>query len=424
MVSRGHVPGPNTAKQMRHVAFGASPANLADVAGISVTGRFHLRETSMSLARLFIGAIAAAGIAVTVWGADDAATPAAGNIKDDVTHITINAHNMTPKETFDEIARQAHVEFGDNNNVFNQTNRNFFGRQVKKTIDVDLTDRPFWSAVMEICDQCNLSVQPSYNNGDQRIMLYNGGKQGKPPTFEKDGFLVQAMSFNRQQSINYANPSQTMNNCGIQVAVYADPALKVASFDQNVKTDAAVDDAGNSWMPDGNQPRFGGAQQKSLMYNCQAPLKFPDNAGKKLTSLKFTMSMKVSDETDSLTVDKPLEAEETTKELGDVTVTFHSLKKTGNGYELKITMSIPDNQQPGNMFTLAQGGKLTDENGKSYSNFGGGGGGSNRKLEYTINYGFNGGGTPPGDPVKWVLEVPTKTHDLTVPVEFTDMPLP
>jgi hypothetical protein len=207
---------------------------------------------------------------------------------------------------------------------------------------------------------------------------------------------------------------------------FIDPALKVVSFDQNVKTDSAVDDAGNSWAPDQNNQRvyYGGNNQKSLMYQCQVPLKFPDNAGKKLTSLKFTISMKVGDESDSLSVDKPLEAEETSKELGDLTVTFRSLKKNANGYELKIGMSTA-NQNTNNLFTLAQTAKLTDANGKSYNNFGGGGGGSNNKLEYTINYGVNGNpNNAPGEPVKWVLEVPTKTHEMQLPVEFSDLPLP
>jgi hypothetical protein len=411
--------GPPLAFTRPRVNLRASGGQLSNFA-FCLTGRF------MKLTRFIIGTIAAAGIAVSGFAADDPATPpVASNIKDGVTHITINAHNMTPKETFDEIAKQAHVEFGDNNNVFGNLNqRNWAGREVAKTIDVDLTDRPFWPAVMEICDQCGLSIQPGYNNNDRRIMLYNGGQRGKPPTFEKDGFVVEALSFNRQQNVDYALSNQSANSCGVRIAVFVDPALKVASFDENIKIDSAVDDAGNSWAPDGNQPRYGAAQSRALAFDCQVPLKFADNAGKKLTSLKFTMSMQASDETDALTVDKPLEAEETSKELGDVTVTFHSLKKSGNGYELKIGMSTGNNSPVNNLFNLAQTGKLTDENGKSYGSFGGGGGGSNNKVEYTFNYGVNGGGTAPGEPVKWVLEVPTKTHEMKVPVEFSDLPLP
>ena len=53
-----------------------------------------------------------------------------------------------------------------------------------------------------------------------------------------------------------------------------------------------------------------------------------------------------------------------------------------------------------------------------------GNGNGRQKAEYTYTYSFNGQGTQPGEPTKWVIEIPTKTHELKVPVEFTDMALP
>ncbi len=62
-----------------------------------------------------------------------------------------------------------------------------------------------------------------------------------------------------------------------------------------------------------------------------------------------------------------------------------------------------------------------------------GGGGGNGIFEYTMIYSTspNGAGmrmknekVATGVPAKWVLEVPTKSHLIKLPVEFKDLALP
>jgi hypothetical protein len=243
------------------------------------------------------------------------------------------------------------------------------------------------------------------------------------------GVMVQAQSFSRQQTVTYGNQQQMgQNSCSLSVFVYVDPSLAVQSLSQNLKADEAVDDLGNSMLPDkGNNMFYGGMPQRSLVYQCQVPLKYPEKAGKKIADVKFNINMRVGSRMDSLSVDKPLEAAETSKEFGETTIDFQSAKKTANGYEVKV--SISQDQNGGNPWGLLQTAQLLDEKGRAFQyGGGGGGGGDNGMAEFTMNYMTNGGGggdaRPTGTPAKWIIEMPTDTHSVKIPVEFKDLALP
>ena len=190
-----------------------------------------------------------------------------------------------------------------------------------------------------------------------------------------------------------------------------------------------MDDAGHSMLPDGsNRVFYGGGQQPSLIYNGNVPLKYPDNPGKKIADLKCTLQARGSDKVDTMTVDKPLTADESSKAFGSISINFHSLKKTGDGnYALKLSVSRDDPENGGNDWPLLQRGQLTDENGRPFNYAGGGGGGNDGtgSATYTVNYNsFNGGGGAPGEPAKWVIELPANSHAIRVPLEFHDLALP
>lgn len=260
-----------------------------------------------------------------------------------------------PQDVFDELGKQSGVKFSTNGNLWEQ-------ESMSAENDIDLTNRPFWSAVNQVCGLWNITPQMNYgmNNGSKRIMLQQvygnnaptgEGQKSKVPTFESEGFVVQAVSFNRQQSINYAAREQSQNFCSLQLMVFVDPSLHLLSFNQSARATEAVDDAGNSMVPDQrNNSFYGGSGQSSLIYSITVPLKFPDAPGKKISRLKCVLAMRGSDSVDTMTVDKPLEAPESTKAFGDISVTFHSIKKSSNGYELKIGVTNDGDNQGGNNF--------------------------------------------------------------------------
>jgi hypothetical protein len=366
--------------------------------------------------------LAACLLAVRTWAQDAAATQPGPAV------VNIHMKQALAEDVFDELAKQGGIKFSTNGgNLWEQD-------AMQSGIDIDLTNRSFWSATLECCDLWNLSIQPNYNNNGagRRVMLQQLGprrRQGKLPVCESQGFVVQAVAFNRQQTVNYTSPDNNQNYCSVQLTVYVDPSIHLQSLNQTVKADEAVDDGGHSMLPDANNNMFyGGGQAASLIYNCNVPLKYPDNAGKKIADLKCTLQMRGSDKAETMTVDKPLTADESTKSFGALSITFQSLKKTGGGnYELKLSVSRDDPNGGGNDWNLLQNGQLTDEKGRLFSYAGGGGGGNdgNGNASYTINYNsFNGGETAHGEPAKWAIELPANAHTIKVPLEFKDLALP
>ena len=351
-----------------------------------------------------------------------------------VTLINIHMKGALPEDIFTELAKQGGVKFNNNGNLWEQD-------AMQTPVDVDITDKPFWPAMRQVCSLTGVSPQPNYgmNNGSaKRIQLdhFQGIQEhdwDSLPTVETPSVMVQARSFNRQQNVDYGKQQGNMPNyCSLQLFVYIDPSLPLQSFNQNVKADEAVDDAGNSMLPESkNQMFFGGMQQmRSLIYQCQVPLRYPENAGKKIAHIKFTLNMRAGTKMESLSVEKPLEAAESTKVFGDTTIVFESAKKSDAGYEVKV--GVARDQNGGNDWGMLQTAQLLDEKGRPFGYRGGGGGGSgdNGVTEYTINYGNNGNGNGSDSagasavPAKWVIEMATETHAVKVPVEFKDLRLP
>ncbi len=331
-----------------------------------------------------------------------------------------------PEDVFAELGKQAGIHFTPNNQNMWES------ESLQNGIDIDFTNKPFWSAVREACGLWSISPQPNYNNTPKHITIGQAQSDrawDSLPAYESMGCFVQAVSFTRVQTVSYGGQGPvTSNNCNLQLKVYLDPALRVQSFNPTARVREATDDAGHSMvLPPDNNRNYNGGQQRSLIYECNVPLKYPDNAGKKIANLKFDIPLRASTKGETLSVDKPLEATETEKAFGDITVIFQSLKKNPNGYyEAKVAIERTDDDNMNNdMWSLMQIAQLVDAKGRPFQYAGGGGGGgSNGHFEFNINYSNNGGNEKRGDPVKWSIELPLQPKPMKIPVEFKDLALP
>jgi hypothetical protein len=352
-----------------------------------------------------------------------AAPPVAPTTRPGVTLINLHLKQAVPEDVFNDLARQGGVRFSTNGNLWEQD-----AMQVAK--DVDFTDRPFWSAVWQACGLWNLSIQQNYaNNSVRHIMLFStgqrpGGDQRKLPVYETDGFVIQALNFTRQQTVNYAQPGSFSGFCTVQLRVYVDPALRVQSFNSTARTDQAADDAGNSMRPDANNHTdfVPSDMPRSLLFDCAVPLKYPANPGKKLAHLNGTLQLRVADKMDSLTIDNPLQAAQSSKTIGNVTATFFSLKKIAEtNYQLDVSLFGNALGGEASWLLLQNNEQLLDDKGRQFTYVGG----NSSWNRYTINYTRTPAQNAPiGDPAKWTIELPSKVHTIRVPFEFTDLPLP
>ncbi|HEV7302100.1 MAG TPA: hypothetical protein VGN72_22375 [Tepidisphaeraceae bacterium] len=357
------------------------------------------------------------------------------------TLVSFSGEDVLAEEAFLAIGKQAGVRFAT------QPNNLWDSEDLTIPMSVDLKDRPFWSAVRALCADADVQPNQNYGGGgpnaarrvtltQQNMMGHNNRTAVKPwtelPTFEVDGFLVQAIAFNRQQSINYQVPEQGHNMCSVQLTAYVDPAIRVASFNGAARVEEAIDDNGNSMVIDdkSRNVQYGSNNQRGLTYQVHVPLKYPTaNPGKKIAKLRCTLILRGGDKMDTLAVDKPLEAAKVSKAFGDMTITFHELKKMPSAegqpaqYQLRIGISRDDERGGADTHNLLQSAQLVDDKGVALSFHGGGGGGNN---VYTFNYSArnNEDGQPTGEPVRWSIELPSDARVMRIPVEFKDLPMP
>ena len=152
------------------------------------------------------------------------------------------------------------------------------------------------------------------------------------------------------------------------------------------------------------------------------PLKYPHNPAKNIAHLKGRLQLRVADKMDSLTIDKPLQAAQTSKSIGNVTVTFFSLKKPAEAnYQLTVGLFGSGLGGDAIWLLLQNNEQLLDDNGRQFSYVGG----NSAWNQYTVNFiRTPAEDAPIGDPAKWTIELPSKVHTMTVPFEFNDLPLP
>jgi hypothetical protein len=370
----------------------------------------------------------ATNVATAQDTAPGAAAAAPATTQPGITLVNLHLKQTVAEDAFFAVGKIGGVKFSPNGNVWDQD-----ASQVPN--DIDFTEKPFWSAVQEMCSLWHVTLQNNYNSG-RRFQVNAaplGGGPNQPswqpsPHCLADGLWVEATGFNL--NMNYNNPA--FSNCNVQLRVFVDPALHVMTFSGAGRVQEAVDDAGHSMVQNQQGNVFySNGQQRTLVYDCAVPLKYPTpTAGKKIAHLKCTVQLRAGDKMESLTVEDPLKATQTTKQFGDTKLTFRSLKHNGGNYEAKITISRTDDDGSGgnNDWNLLQSSaQLLDSEGNPYQ-YGGGGGGSSRGgvYNYSIYYNNGGGGedAPKGDPAKWTIELPVNSHIMRVPVEFSDLPLP
>src|SRR5205814_144801 len=137
-----------------------------------------------------------------------------------VTLVNLHLKQALPEDVFFMLGKQGGIKFAPNGNAWDQ-------EAMQVPMDIDFTDRPFWSAVHEVCGMWHVTLQNDFGNSTRRRMMVNppppagSGQSWQPlPHFEAQGFWVEATGFN--QSLSYNNPAG--NSCNVQLRVYADPA--------------------------------------------------------------------------------------------------------------------------------------------------------------------------------------------------------
>jgi hypothetical protein len=219
----------------------------------------------------------------------------------------------------------------------------------------------------------------------------------------------------------------------LQMAVLIEPKLHINGQQAMVKVDEAVDDRGND-LSKNNQFGQNMASGNGWFWNANINLNTriePAKAGKVIKKLKGSIAFSVQTRTEKVEILDIQNAKNVSKTAADRHMTVQSCTKQGEQYVLQVTLSQDDlspfdfQQMLGNPSSMmrmydAEGRMLTGR----YAGGGGGVGQTNCTFQFTRQDSGGDVGKKPGEPVKLIWEAPLETRQMTVPFEFTDLPIP
>lgn len=335
------------------------------------------------------------------------------------SYLTLHFKNAPASEVFAEISRQCFAPLLT-------APDHLFQQESFPTVTVDVEHQPFWAVVPRICQQLGVDFRRA--QGGMRLMR-SGGMQTDGISRIDGPFLVVAtqVSFSRTRSFA-AKAEQTQ--FGIQIVVYPEPKLNVLRGSGTIQIEQAVDSNGNSLLPEGAAAvnRVWGGFMGFGGWSLYAPLNYPKNIGARIARFKGATVFVIQVESQSIEIPDLANLQPTTRFIYNMPVSFEGFKKEGDVWRLHLRVNQPNFggsewQQfmegvQNRLRILDSAGNALDRRGMSTSS-------NNAAMDMSLDFVRSNGvtGQPSSDPVRLVWEVPTKTRELTVPIEFKDLPL-
>jgi hypothetical protein len=343
-----------------------------------------------------------------------------------VSMVSLHLKHVVARDAFHSVTKQTGVRFATPPGFWDQA-------AAQNALDIEMTDQPFWAAVMDLCQKWNLHVRrrdEAQNVRPMFVSLTAGSGERSPASPQRvlsQGVLMEVESLVHTPHSAPGNSTQAQHRLTLNLYAYIDPAMHVETVDSDVFVQEAVDELGQSMLMKPKKFRMP-RTQNTLIYECQALLDAPTGVGERLAHFKGALAIRTYVAMDSIVMNDPLHASDVGKAVDDRTFTVHPLVKSddGNGYTLTIDTSGGDKSAWGIVDeNLLQTAQLVDAAGKRWFESGNNGRHTNGGYQYTVRYiPDNEGGGPPGDPVKWTLMIPTGVQSLQIPFEFTDIPMP
>ncbi len=316
-------------------------------------------------------------------------------------------------------------------------------------VTATITNQPFWAAMREVCTRGNVSLYYYSDDEPGKILLMpsNYGQQHmmKAATSIQGPYMSVVTSINRVNTVNMGTPSETDRKVDLQIHTFAEPKARPIQYSYQPTIDEAVDDNGNSMVPEAKDRNQGPGMQsnRGLSWYCYVQLPYPkSNPGKRIARVRGHIDAKVQLQSEPWEIADPLKAPETSKTIGGKKYTFKSFKKTQGGgsepqYNAEFVIYRGADEDPQtfqqNAFNMEPVLKLTDASNGSYQFWANGGSGGTDSVTRQVTFSRRGGGgggrraasdSADAQPNKLVVELPTATADVPIPFELVDMPLP
>jgi hypothetical protein len=327
--------------------------------------------------------------------------------------ITMHMVDASPKLVFQELSRQCFAEL-------RPFPENLWEQGAWPRVNIQVDHQPFWVAMLQIADATHADLQP-FGDG-ARISRGNGFRLNGPSVI-RGPFLIVANQIERSQTIALAQAGATHSEFSLRMMVYAEPKIRVLAHSAAVRLDEARDDQGNDLSPE--VPVTSGFYNGSAgMWALLASLRYPVHPGTRIARIRGSTDFIIQTQSQKLEVPDMLNVHDLSRTVGGMPITIHELKKNGTGFDLRLAI-VRDPQDP--RFNYIQqnlnnqhlklytaSGELMDLRGMSSR-------ASNAMMEFTITFVSP---RPAGGPSRLVWDIPVASKPISVPFEFTDLPMP
>jgi hypothetical protein len=335
------------------------------------------------------------------------------------TFVALDLKDVTARQAFAELARQGNVRIDVSD----------LEREHEPRFSIDLSQRPFWQAMRELCVKTGL--QPEMRGDPPQIVIDSlPTRWSNRPASVHGPFLVVADRLERDYKVDLSRPDELQHRFILQLTAFSDPRLLVMKNAREVKLEEAVDERGNSLLPPPERDFVPETSEYRPPWEWRlvARLHRPDGAGQKIARLRGSAQFLVRTGFQPWELTQIMTVQNATRMIGGCRLTIEGLTKNEEGFTLRIRGEGP-------LCGLSQGGmsdqfeairrsiRLIDNNGRNFAvDFAGGSG----RDEWSYLFTFKP--TPAQDataePSKLVWDVPTEAKFLVVPFEFSNLPLP
>ena len=335
------------------------------------------------------------------------------------TFVALNLKNVTAREAFAELGRQAKVRIDVSD----------LERENEAKFSVELSQRPFWQAMRELC--VKTSLQPEIRGDPPQIMIDSlPTRWSHRPASVHGPFMVVADRLERDYKVDLSRPDELHHRFLLQLTAYSDPRLLVMKNAREVKLEEAVDERGNSLIAcdEGEYAPETSEYRAPWEWKLAARLHHPDGAGQRIAKLRGSAQFLVRTQFQPWELTQIMTVQNATRVIGGSRLTIEGLSKNEEGYTLRIRGEGP-------LCGLGQGGmsdqfeairrsiRLIDSGGRNFAvDFAGGSG--RDEWSYLFTFKPTPAQDPTTEPAKLVWDVPTEAKFIVVPFEFTNLPLP
>lgn len=329
--------------------------------------------------------------------------------------ITIRSESITPRELFRQLGEQAGVNF-------ETAPPNLFDTQARAPVAIDIDHQPFWTAMRQINAATNITLSTWGN----REMKLTSGQHPQGPNFVTGPYMVVANRVSRSRTIDLGNQIGPQNQFVVHLTAFAEPKLRLVRATGAARVESAVDENGRSLaLPNLDVNQYGYYQQLGNAWQVSVPLSDIPNIGTRIATLKGSIAADLCTRFEHVEISDILSAKNVEKSVGDARVTLLDITRKGDLFELRIRADmrgsdLDPSRLPINDVTLL------DADGNALARRGSSGSGRNSSYEATVQ--FAAAQTPDGkkvgEPVRLVWDVPVEVRPITIPFEFSELPIP